>query len=166
MSTKNLYKENAREKIKEIVEDIHIGMMITKIGHKPLSVIPMSTKKVDEFGNLWFLSKSTSEHNKNIEADEDVQLVYSDHSQSTYLSVFGTAIISTNKVIINELYQKLDNNWFDGIKDQELTAICVEPKTAYYWDSTSNKYIEFFKMGLNAYADTNYEIGQEGKLEV
>ena len=166
MSTKNLYKENAREKIKEIAENINIAMMITKIGQKPLSIIPMYTKKVDDFGNLWFLSKSTSEHNKNIEADDDVQLVYSDHSQSTYLSLFGTALISTNKEILKELYQKLDNNWFDGVDDEELTAICVEPKTAYYWDSTSNKYIEFFKMGLNAYTGTKYDIGKEGKLEV
>ena len=166
MSTKNLYKENAREKIKEIAEDINVAMMITKIGQKPLSVIPMYTKKVDDFGNLWFLSKSTSEHNKNIESDSDVQLVYNDHSQSTYLSLYGSAIISTNKEILNELYQKLDNNWFDGINDDELTAICVEPKTAHYWDAKSNKYIEFFKMGLNAYAGTNYDIGLEGKLEV
>lgn len=166
MSTKNYYKENARTKIKEIVERIHFAMMATNLGTKPMHIIPMYTKKIDKDGNLWFLSKNDSEHNTNIHQDSDVQLIYSDPGNAQYLSLFGNAVISNDATIIQELYADLDSNWFDGLNDPSITAICVAPSQAYYWDTKTNKFIDFIKMEINTYMGTNLDVGEKGKLEV
>lgn len=54
MSTENLEYSEARKKLKSFVENIKTAMMVTNIGSKPLSAIPMTTKRVDTEGNIWF----------------------------------------------------------------------------------------------------------------
>lgn len=166
MSTKNLYDDKAREKIKELAEDVDFCMLVTNMDEKPLSAVPMSTKQVDDHGAVWFLSKKTSEHNKNIEKDSDVQLLYSGTSDMEFLSIYGEAFVETNRDVIKELYSKADNAWFDGEEDPEITAIKVNPKEAYYWDNKDNKMITLFKLGMASVTGDNQDIGEKGKLNL
>lgn len=167
MSTKNLYDAEAREKIKSIVEDSKTGMLVTKIGEKPLNAVPMYTKQVDDHGALWFLSRSDSEHNRNIKDDREVQLLYCNNADKEYISIFGEAFIETNKEVLDELYSKIDDAWFEqGKDDPALTAIKVNPSEAYYWDNKSNKYITLFKIGMAALSGERKDIGEKGKLNV
>ena len=165
MSTENLKDKQAREKLKDLVTDIDLAMMVTDMTTKPLSAIPMSTKDVDDHGAIWFLSKSTSEHNKNIEKDKDVQLLYSENSDMQFISVFGEAYIETNKEVIHELYGKTDDAWFDGKDDPTITAIKVIPKEAYYWDTKNNKFVSLFKIGMAAVTGNKQDVGEKGKLD-
>ncbi len=166
MSTKNLYDDDAREKIKELAEDIDFCMLVTNMNEKPLSAVPMSTKQVDDHGAVWFLSKASSEHNRNIAKDRDVQLLYSGTSDMEFLSVYGEAFIETNREVIHELYSKADNAWFDGKDDQDITAIKVNPKEAYYWDNKHNKMVTLFKLGMAAVSGNKQDISEKGKLEL
>ncbi|MFB9053853.1 hypothetical protein ACFFVB_12270 [Formosa undariae] len=52
MSNENLYKDEAKLKIKDMAEDIDFTMMATNLKELPLHMIPMSTKKVDEDGSF------------------------------------------------------------------------------------------------------------------
>lgn len=166
MSTKNLYDDKAREKIKEIAEDVDFCMMVTNMDEKPLSAIPMSTKQVDDHGAIWFLSKNDSDHNRDIEKDSDVQLLYSGTSDMEFLSVYGEAFIDTNREVIKDLYSKADNAWFDGEDDPSITAIKVNPKEAYYWDNGSSQMVTLFKLGMAAVTGDKQDIGNKGKLNV
>lgn len=166
MSTENLYDDKAREKIKKLAEDIDFCMLVTNMGEKPLNAVPMSTKQVDEHGAVWFLSLKNSEHNKNIEKDSDVQLLYSGTSKMEFLSLYGEAFIETNRAVIKELYSKADNAWFDGEDDPNITAIKVNPKEAYYWDNKNNKMVTMFKLGVAAVSGKNQDIGEKGKLNL
>ncbi|MFD1095016.1 pyridoxamine 5'-phosphate oxidase family protein [Salegentibacter chungangensis] len=166
MSTENLSSSEARKKLADLAQDIGVAMMVTNIGHKPLSAIPMSTKKVDENGNIWFLSRLDSEHNNHIVKDNDVHLLYSKPSGMEFLSVYGKASVSTDKKILEELYSKIDDAWFDGIDDPNLTALVVSPKSAYYWDTKQNKYISLLKIGMSALNGNQKDIGEKGKLNL
>ncbi|MGB5941715.1 MAG: pyridoxamine 5'-phosphate oxidase family protein [Leeuwenhoekiella sp.] len=166
MGTKNLYNKEAQEKIAELVNDIDFCMMATGLTKKPFGAIPMSTKKVDDHGKIWFLSNANSDHNKNLEMDQDIQLIYSDPSDMEFLSLYGQAMITRDQSIIDELYGKADDNWFNGKNDPNITAICVSPKEAYYWDTKSNKLVTLFKMGVGAITGEKQDIGEKGKLEV
>lgn len=164
MSTKNLYDKEAREKIKELATDIDYCMMVTKLDEKPLHAIPMSTKQVDDHGAVWFLSLNSSEHNRNIEENSEIQLLYSGTSDMEFLSLYGNAYIETNREVIKKLYSKADNAWFDGPEDPNVTAIKVEPKEAHYWDNKDNKLVTLFKLGMAAVTGEKQEIGEQGDL--
>jgi len=166
MSQENLYNTDAKKKITEMAKDIDFAMMATNLKQIPLSVIPMSTKKVDGEGNIWFLSGKDSDHNKDIQKDPNAQLIYSDPSSMQFLSVYGRATITTQKGILEELYSKADDNWFKGVDDPNLTAISFKPSEAYYWDTKSNKLVSLFKMGVGAVTGEKQDVGKSGKLKV
>lgn len=166
MSQKDLYNNDAKKKITEMAKDIDFAMMATNLKQIPLSVIPMSTKKVDGEGNIWFLSGKDSDHNKDIENDPNAQLIYSDPGSMQFLSVYGRATITTQKGILEELYGKADDNWFEGVDDPNLTAISFKPSEAYYWDTKSNTLVSLFKMGVGAVTGDTQDVGKSGKLKM
>ena len=166
MSIENLEYTEARKKLKSLVNEIKMAMLITNIGSKPVNAVPMTTKKVDTEGNIWFLSTLDSDHDTDIVKDSDVQLLYSDTKKMDFISVFGYATLVTDKDILEELYSKVDDTWFKGVDDPNLTAIKVNPQEAYYWDTKSNKYSALFKMGIAAVTGESQDIGEKGKLNL
>ncbi|MDC6351952.1 pyridoxamine 5'-phosphate oxidase family protein [Zeaxanthinibacter sp. PT1] len=166
MSQENLYNEEARKKLKDMVDDIDFAMMETGLGQRPTHIIPMSTKKVDEDGKIWFLSNDNSEHNKNIHNDGYLQLIYSNPNEMEFLTIYGTAEISKDQNVLNELYSKADDTWFDGVEDPKLSAIRVTPKSAHYWDSQAGKFITLFKIGMGAISGNKQDVGREGDLHL
>ena len=166
MSTKNLTNQEALEKMTSLVENIKTAMLLTDLKKQPISAIPMSTKEVDEDGDIWFLSGLDSKHNSNIVKNPQVQLLYSDPSGMEFASIYGVATVITDKEKIKELYSNLDDAWFEGEDDPNLTALKITPKEAYYWDTKQNKYISLFKMGLAAATGNKANVGEKGKLNI
>ncbi|WP_010228979.1 pyridoxamine 5'-phosphate oxidase family protein [Gillisia marina] len=166
MSTENLDKKESLKKLRELVNDIDFCMMLTDLNSQPISAIPMSTKKVDESGNIWFLSGKDSEHNSNIAKDSKTQLLYSDKSDMEFISIYGSATIHTDKDTIHELYSKSDDAWFDDKNDPNITAIKFAPSEAYYWDTKQNKYIALLKMGIATITGDKADVGEKGKLNL
>lgn len=166
MATKHLFNKSAKDKIKELAEAIDFTMLATNLSKRPIHAIPMSTKKVDENGHIWFLSDKHSTHNANIQRDEEIHLFYAKPMSMEFMNVYGTAEILDDKNIISELYQKSDDNWFDGENDPNITAIKVTPKDAHYWDTKNNMLISLFKMGIGAITGEKTDLGDEGKLTI
>lgn len=166
MSIENLSDNEAREKMTKLVNSIKYTMLLSAFDKVPVSAVPMTTKKVDKDGDIWFLSGEDSQHNSNIHADPRVQLLYSDPSDMEFISIYGEAEIINNRETLKDLYEKIDDNWFEGVDDGNLRAIRVTPKEAYYWDTKQNKYISLFKMGVSAITGEDADIGEKGKLNL
>ncbi len=165
MSKENLSQVEAKKKFRELVEDIKIAMFATNLGKRPIDVAPMYTKRVDEAGNLWFLSSANSDHNHNILQDADCQLFYGGGS-SNFLSVFGSAEIIDNRDTIESLYSKVDNAYFDGADDPHIRAIKFTPQEAAYWSADGNKLVSLFKMGIAAITGKEQDLGTAGKMDL
>lgn len=166
MSTKNLYSTEAKKKIKELAESIDYTMFITNLESQPFHAVPMSTKEVDEDGNIWFLSNRNSSHNKNMEREKRAHLIYSDKGSFEFLSIYGRVTISTDRAKIKDLYGSGDDAWFDGVDDPNITAVKIEPDDAHYWDTKNGKVISLLKMAKGAITGNEPDLGEEGKLEL
>ena len=166
MSHKPLYSKEAIDKIKKLAEDIDFCMMITDLKKQPFHVIPMSTKEVDESGNIWFLSNANSSHNQNLKMDPNIHLIYSDKINFEFLSVFGQAVVSKDKDRIKDLYGSGDDAWFDGVDDPNITALKVVPGEVYYWDTKHGKLISLLKMAGGAITGNEPDLGTEGELKI
>lgn len=166
MSKKPLNSKEAKEKIKELAEGIDFCMMITDLKNQPFHVIPMSTKEVDDMGNIWFLSNANSTHNKNLEKDPRIHLIYSDKGKFEFLSIFGSTTISKDRGKIEELYGSSDDAWFDGVDDPNLTALKIVPDEVYYWDTKNGKIISLLKMAGGAITGNEPDLNEEGELEI
>lgn len=166
MSTENLNKEESWKKLRSLVDDIKVAMMVTGLEKRPINAVPMTTKKVDDEGNVWFISMGDSQHNKNLQINKDVHLLYSDPDDMEFLTLYGRAEVTKDRSVLEDLYNPKTDNWFDGVDDPKLTAIKITPAEAYYWDSKTNKYISLLKMGVGALTGDNMDIGEKGKLNL
>ena len=166
MSKENLTRTEAIAKLKELAEGIDFAIMATNLKNEPSHAVPMSTKKVDIEGNVWFLSSSESTHNKNIVSDSKTQLFYSNPSSMEFLTVYGDASISENKGVIKELYSKTDDAWFEGVEDPKITAIKVTPIETYYWDTKHGRLESLFKMGIGLITGEEQDLSEYGELKV
>ena len=166
MTTKNLYSSEAASKIKEMAEAIDFTMLCTDLDSKPFHAIPMSTKRVDDEGAIWFLSGRDSTHNNNIHVDSKVELLYSDPGSMRFLIVYGEATIHEDRQILEELYGATDDAWFNGLDDPNLTAIKVVPLDAHYWDAKNNRLISMAKMGIAAITGKQPDLSEQGDLNL
>ncbi len=161
----NLLNREAVNKIKELAEGADICMFTTSLTQLPLTTRPMSTRAVDEEGNIWFYSRMTSEKNAEIAADNRVQLFYESRNSAEYLSVYGEATISRDKEKAKELWSAWAKAWFPGgIDDPELTVIKVAPLDSYYWDTKHNQFVSLLKIAASALTGKEMNDGVEGKL--
>ena len=164
---KNLSQTEAIKKLKELAEDIGVCMFCTDLGRVPFQTRPMATQKVDENGDLWFLSAASSDKNDEIRHDSDVQLLYAKNSDAHFLSVLGKASVSRDKAKIDELWNKMAEAWFKGGKeDPNLTVVKVTPSEAYYWDTKNGKMITLIKIAISAVSGFKMDGGVEGKIRI
>lgn len=166
MSRKDLKRDEAISKLKELAEKIDFTMMATDLSHPPFHVIPMSTKKVDDEGSIWFLSDGSSDHNRHIKEEERALLTYGNPSDYEFLSVYGQALIHTDRSITDKLYSSSDDMWFKGKEDPNVTAIQIRPSEVRYWDSKDNKVVSALKFGLGTITGNRPDLSESGDLEI
>jgi len=160
MKTEYLTHEESIEKLREIVENIQVAIMLSNLTTLPIGANPMEVKTVDNEGSIWFLSSVSSDHYSNIIADKRVQLIFSHPDEMQFLSLYGNAQIYTNKSLLEELYTAKEDQWFEGVNDVKLIGIKVEPTSSFYWDKKQNKFVEFFKNLLNSDDSDNESMGR------
>jgi general stress protein 26 len=158
----------AGKKIKELTDKNSTCYFCTKITTgEPLRTRPMSVQKVDEAGNFWFLSANDSHKNAEIATDNRVQLLFQGSEHSDFLSIYGTATISTDKALIKELWEPLLKTWFtEGEDDPRITAIQVDTQQGYYWDNKHGNAVAFAKMAVGAVIGKTLDDSIEGTLTV
>jgi len=163
----DLRGKEAIEKITELVKKAGICFFCSDIKTgKPFDTRPMSVQKLDEEGNLWFLSAKDSHKNKEIKTNDHVQLLFQGSPYSDFLSLYGKATISKDKEKIRELWQPVLKTWFtEGVDDPRITVIKVEPEKGYYWDTKHNMIVGMIKRMAGAITGKTMDDSIEGKIK-
>ena len=167
-NTENLNNKGAIDKLKSLVDDIIVCLFCTDLKTDDGAACrPMSAIKVCDQGNIWFFSEKSSDKNKAIAADKDVQLFFSHPGKSSYLVVNGEAEIILDKSKIEELWLPIAKIWFkEGKNDPNISVIKVTPSSAYYWDTDGNQMINFLKIVASVATGTNLVSGKQGDLTI
>lgn len=167
-NTENLKSKEAIEKLKSLVDDIRVCLFCTDLQTDDGATCrPMTAMNVCDQGNIWFFSEKSSDKNKAIAADKEVQLYFSHPGKGSYMVVNGAAEITVDKAIIAELWTSAAAIWFkEGENDPNISVIKVTPKNAYYWDTDDSKMISFLKMAASIATRTNLISGNQGALKI
>ena len=165
---RDLQGAQAKEKIKELVEKANTCFFCTNIqSGKPFITRPMSVQKIDDDGNLWFLSANDSHKNMELQTDPSVQLLFQGSAHSDFLNIYGMATISEDKEKIKELWEPILKTWFtEGVDDPRISVIKVNPSEGYYWDNKHGNAIAFVKMVAGAIVGKTMDDSIEGNLSV
>ncbi|GAB3332366.1 pyridoxamine 5'-phosphate oxidase family protein [Larkinella ripae] len=165
METKE--QQNAdMEKVGNLINDIRIGMLTTQDETGNLVSRPMAVMKLDETGNLWFLTKEHSPKTEQIDKNYKVNVAFADAGDASYVSVSGTAEELQDRAKVEELWSPMAKPWFpEGKDDPTLSVLKVHIETAEYWDSTSSRMVRLFEMARAALTGDTYKLGENKIVE-
>ena len=164
----DLMGQEAIDKIRELVGKSAVCFFCTKLlTNESFSVRPMTVQKVDDEGNFWFLSASDSIHDAEIHTDPAVQLLFKGSDYSDFLNIYGTATISRDKAMIEELWNPMFKTWFtEGKDDPRISVIKLKPTEGYYWDTKNNMAVGFVKRIVGAVIGKTMDDSIEGTINV
>ncbi|HVF82231.1 MAG TPA: pyridoxamine 5'-phosphate oxidase family protein [Flavisolibacter sp.] len=162
---KNLQNKEALEKFTKLANEIKTCMFITNTNQDE-HTRPMATIEVEENGTLWFFTDVRSLKVDEVVREKEVHLTYAHPGIESYLDVWGTATLVTDRQQIKDKWSPVVKAWFpDGVDDPNLSLLKVIPTDCYYWDAESGKMVQFAKMIVAAVSGSpKIAEGAEGRL--
>lgn len=130
----------AIERLKELVEEIDFTMLTTQDVAGNLVSRPMSTRQMDDAGDIWFFTADDTKKVDEVEADHDVGLAYLDAKGMRFVSVAGSARVVHDRAKMEELYSPSLDIWFeDGLDTPHIALLRVTPVECEYWEPAQGK---------------------------
>ena len=130
------------EKLKGLVNNIGIAMLITVNAAKELKARPITTADIDTDGNMWFFTDEFSDKAEEISLNNEVMINYAAPALKKYISIHGNASLINDVDQIKELWSPAFKVWFpEGETDDSVILLKVTPLHIEYWDGGSSKII-------------------------
>jgi general stress protein 26 len=96
----------------DMIDSIEAAMMTTRRADGHLQSRPMATQKRAPGADLWFVTATGASKLDDLARDPHVNLAYYRDSSREWASVSGTAVLSTDRATIRELYAPDWKLWF------------------------------------------------------
>lgn len=142
------------DELYDLVKSIKTAMFTTRRPDGRLVSRPMATQELDAVADLWFVTDIDSNKLDELESDPHVNLGYMDNDSWEWVSVSGTARISTDRAQIRRLYKPDWKAWFGkidevrdgGPDDPRLALILVDAETVIYLKQDKPKPVVLFEV--------------------
>ena len=164
----NLIGKEGIEKVQELVDKASTCFFCTAIeSGKSFETRPMAPQKVDDRGDIWFLSAKDSHKNLELEEEPKAQLLFQGGSYSSFLSLYGKVSISQDKTKIEELWEPTMKTWFtEGMDDPRITVLQFTPTEGHYWDTKNGIAVASVKRLFGAIVGETYDDSIQGNIKV
>ena len=157
-----------------LIEKIETAMFTTRRPDGRLVSRPMATQKRDPIADLWFVTDIESHKMDELESDPNVNLSYFDTRSWEWVSVSGTARISTDRGEIRARYQPDWKAWFGEIDDvrnggpydPRLALILVEADTVIYMKREKSRPMVLFELAKGVITGERPDVGETHRLHL
>lgn len=156
------------DKVKKMLKDIDFCMLTTIDGEGDLHSRPMSLNgDIDDQGNLWFFTSSTSLKAHEIAQHPKVNASFANTDSNQYVSISGVGELVQDREKIKELWKPILKAWFpDGPDQSDLALLKVNIEKAEYWDSPSSTIAQVFSFVSAIVTGKQAEFGENKKLNL
>jgi general stress protein 26 len=142
------------DELYELIEGIEIAMLTTRRPDGRLVSRPMATQKREPGTDLWFVTDIETGKINELTTDPNVALSYYNVKTWEWVSVSGTATLSTDRTMIRELYKPDWKAWFGdeggnrdgGPDDPRLALILVDANSVVYGKRNKPKPLALFEV--------------------
>jgi general stress protein 26 len=155
-----------RAAISDIVHGARTALLTTVSEDGQLHARPLAVQDKSFHGSLRFLVQDGSEKVEDIARNPHVNVAI--ESQGGYLSIAGTATVSEDRTVIDELWSPFAEAWFpDGRDDPSIRLLTVEGVSVEYWTQDTGpvgSLVQTLKAALGHQSQP--DLGSHGTLEV
>ena len=137
-----------------LIEGIEIAMLTTRRRDGRLVTRPMATQKREPGVDVWFVTDVESGKIDELVSDPNVSLAYYNVKSWEWVSVSGTATVSTDREMIRELYKPDWKAWFGdeggsrdgGPNDPRFALILIDATSVVYGKRNKPKPLALFEV--------------------
>lgn len=152
------------ERLSDLVTAAKTALLTTRAADGTLHSRPLAVLQDDFDGRIWFLVEAPSEKTREIEGDAHVNVSFA--SKKGYLSVAGTARVTRDEALIDELWGPSAQAWFEGGReDPAIAVIEVAADSAEYWAMTEPGIFALVKATKAMITGEQPDIGENRTIE-
>ena len=167
-------KPKQLDELYDLIQQIKTAMFTTRRADGRLVSRPMATQKRDPMADIWFVADIESHKMDELENDANVNLSYFDTGSYEWVSVSGTATISTDRAEIRRVHQPDWKAWFGeidevrdgGPDDPRLALILVDADTVIYMKQDKPKPVVLFEVVKGMVTGQKPDLGEPEKLDM
>lgn len=153
--------------LKSRVKPIRFAMFTTINAEGVLASRPMTSQDMDEEGNLWFYTATTTQLWEDIVANPQVNLSFAEPSENVYVSVSGRAERVVDREKIKALWNPAVQAWYPhGPDDPHVMLVRVVSDAAEYWDSSASSMVQMFNMAKAVLTGSTPADSDHAKLDL
>ena len=157
-----------------LIEKIKVTMLTTRRADGSLVSRPMATQERDAIADLWFVTDVDSHKLEELEDDPHVNLAYFDTDSWEWVSVSGTAHISTDRDAIRQRHKADWKAWFGkidevrdgGPDDPRLALILVDAHSVLYMKREKSKPMVLFEVAKSMVTGERPDVGRTKRLSM
>jgi general stress protein 26 len=157
---------DARAAISDIVHGARTALLTTVGPDGELHARPLAVQDKAFCGSLRFLVQADSEKVEDIARNPHVNVAI--ESQGGYLSIAGTATVTQDDSVIDELWSPFAEAWFpDGRDDPSIRLLTVEGDSVEYWTQDAGpvgSLVQTVKAALGS--KDRPDVGSHGTVEL
>lgn len=162
------------EELYELIENIKTAMLTTRRPDGRMVSRPMATQEREPIADIWFVTDVESHKMDELHHDPHVNLAYFDNDRYEWVSVSGTAIISTDRGLIRSLYKPDWKAWFGRIDevrdggpgDPRLALILVDADSVVYMKRDKPAPLLLFEVAKAMLTGKAPDLGEVKKVEM
>jgi len=139
-----------RDHLHQLLRDFHVAMVVSHDPDGAMVARPMAIARIDRDGAMYFTTNVATTPAAEIAADPQVTVVV--QSKTQFAAVRGVARLSTDRFLIQSLWQETWRVWFpEGKDDPAIAILVVEPHHGEYWDNAQASGLKFMFAAAKAY---------------
>lgn len=153
------------ETIATIVQKAKVAMVTTVAEDGSLVSRPLAMQDRVFDGELWFFTEDPSPKTGQVQADPHVNVAV--ESGNDYVSLSGTATVSRDRTMIEGLWNRHAEAWFEnGIDDPMVALLHVKVDSAEYWTFDSPKVVAVAKYAAALVTGNQPDVGENETVEI
>jgi general stress protein 26 len=149
----------------DIIEKVGVCLLTTQFDGG-LRARPLEARPDRDAGLIWFLTDLHSGKEHEIEAAQDVGIVFVDADAKAYLSITARAAVRRDHARAAAIWRSTDGVWWHGPDDPNVCVLCATPLTAELWDGPASKVVAAFEFVKARLTGQKPNLGENRKVTV
>jgi general stress protein 26 len=153
------------EKVTKLIEAARIALVTTVSEEGQLVSRPLAMQERAFDGILYFFTQDPSPKTEQVAKHDQVNVAL--QVDNGWVSIAGTATVSKDRAIIDELWSAHAEAWFENGKDDDTVALLrVQADTAEYWTMESPKVVSAIKYAKAILTGSRPDVGDNATIEL
>ena len=113
---------------------VMLGLAGVEEGHTR----PMTAMAEHERGKIWFFTATDNAIAQNVGQENRAIMTFASKGHDVFAAVHGTLSRSTDRAVIDRLWNPFIAAWYEGKDDPKLVLLKLEPEGAEIWENASS----------------------------